>query len=97
MSDADELEAFRAELRAAGEPWQQRGVKVFFLGMAALLAAYVLPMVAPSYVYPAGALGLAILLFAVSWGMLIKAAAARRRWAKGHTPDLPPPVLPDVP
>ena len=92
MSDAEELEAFRAELKAAGEPWQQRGVKVFFLGMAALLGAYLLPMVAPSYLYPVAALALAIILFATSWGMLIKAAIERRRWARANAP-----ILPDIP
>jgi len=91
MTDAEHLETFRAELKAAGEPWGQRGVKTLFLGMTSLLAAYLLPIIAPSYVYPVGALALAIILFAVSWGMLIKAAAARRRWAKANTP-----VLPDV-
>jgi hypothetical protein len=92
MTDAEKLEAFRAERHAAGQPWQQRGVKALFLGMAALLAAYLLPIVAPSYVYPAGALVLSIVLFAVSFGMMLKAASLRRRWAKTHTP-----VLPDVP
>ena len=84
MTDAEELEAYRDLMRAAGAPWQQRGVKVFFLGMGALLAAYLLPMIAPSYVFPAGALGLSIILFGVSWGMLIKAAVARCRWVKAH-------------
>ena len=92
MSDAEELEAFRAELKAAGEPWQQRGVKIFFLGMASLLGAYLLPMVAPSYVYPVGALALAIILFGTSGGMVITAAIERRRWATAHTP-----VVPDAP
>ncbi len=92
MTDAEELEAFRAELRAAGEPWQQRGVKTFFCGMALLLAAYLLPMIAPSYVYPAAALGLSILVFAISWAMLMRAAWQRRLWAKAHAP-----VLSDAP
>ena len=92
MTDAEELEAFREALKASGQPWQQRGVKTLFLGMAALLAAYVLPIVAPSYVYPAGALVLSVILFGVSWGMLLKAASLRRRWAKTHTP-----VLQDIP
>jgi hypothetical protein len=88
MTDAEDLEAYRTLMRAAGEPWQQRGVKVFFLGMAALLGAYLLPMIAPSYVFPAGALVLSIVLFGVSWGMLIKAATARRRWVKAHPKTL---------
>lgn len=87
-----ELDAFRAELKAAGEPWQQRGVKTFFVGMALLLAAYLLPMIAPSYVYPAVTLGLSILVFAISWGMLVRAAWRRRQWARAHTP-----VLTDAP
>ena len=88
MSDTHsaDLEAFRAELKAAGEPWQQRGVKTFFVGMALLLAAYLLPMIAPSYIYPAGAVVLAVLVFGASWAMLIVAAVHRRRWAKAHTP-----------
>ena len=92
MTEAEELEAFREALKAAGQPWQQRGVKTLFLGMGALLAAYLLPMVAPSYIYPAGALVLSVILFGVSFGMMLKAASLRRRWAKTHTP-----VLPDAP
>ena len=92
MTAGDELEAFRAELKAAGEPWQQRGVKTFFGGMGLLLAAYLLPMIAPSYIFPAAALGLSILTFAVSWGMLLLAAWRRRQWARANTP-----VLPDAP
>ena len=84
MSDAEQLEAYRDEMKAAGAPWQQRGVKTMFLGMGALLIAYLLPMIAPSYVFPAGALALSVVLFGVSWGMLIKAAVARRRWARAH-------------
>jgi hypothetical protein len=89
MTDAENLEAFRAERHAAGQPWQQRGVKTLFLGMAALLVAYLLPIVAPSYVYPVGALALSVVLFGVSFGMMLKAASLRRRWAKTHTP-VPP-------
>jgi len=89
MTDAEQLEAFRAELRAAGEPWQQRGVKTFFVGMGLLLLAYLLPMIAPSYIYPAGAVVLSVVVFCISWGMLIVAAVHRRRWAKAHTPALP--------
>ena len=87
-----DLEAFRAELKAAGEPWQQRGVKTFFVGMGLLLIAYVSPMIAPSYLYPAGAVVLSVVVFGVSWAMLIVAAVHRRRWAKAHTP-----VLTDAP
>ncbi len=82
-----ELEAFRAELKAAGEPWQQRGVKTFLVGMGVLVFAYFLPMFAPSYLYPAGAVVLSVLVFGASWAMLIVAATRRRRWAKAHGPS----------
>ena len=77
-----EIEVFRAELKAAGEPWQKRGVQVVAVGFVGCWS--LLPMVASSYALLL--LYLAIALFAGGWAMLIVAFLRRRRWAKAHMP-----------
>jgi uncharacterized membrane protein HdeD (DUF308 family) len=75
---ASEIEAFRAELKAAGEPWQQRGIKVAAAGFVVLAVAQILSSYALLLLY------LAILLLLAGWGLLIVAFLRRRRWAKAH-------------
>jgi hypothetical protein len=84
-----EIEAFRAELRAAGQPWQQRGVKVVLAGFVILAMAQILSA------YAMLLLALAIAVIAVGWGMLVVAFIRRRQWAKTH--DLTMPTLTDAP
>ena len=83
-----ELEAFRAELKAAGEPWQQRGIRIVLVGLAFLAAAQILSAYALVLLY------LAIALIAVGWGFLIVAFVRRRRWARTHDLSLPEPPTP---
>ena len=87
---SDELKAFRAELKAAGEPWRQRGVKLVLIGFGVLVAAQILTAYALLLLY------LAIAVFAAGWVFLVIAFVRRRRWAKGRT-DLVPPELPPLP
>jgi hypothetical protein len=91
-----DIEAFRAELKAAGEPWQQRGIKVCAAGFVALVAAQLSAHVVDRLALVLAAFLLALSLLAVGWAFLIIAFVRRRRWAKTRT-DLTLPTLPDLP
>jgi hypothetical protein len=91
---SSEIETFRAELRAAGQPWSRRGVIVAavgivllgvtqFVGQAAPFAALFFPLLVGSTA-----------LIAVGWVMLVVGVMRRRRWAKAH--DLTTPALGDA-
>ena len=86
----DDIEAFRAALKAAGEPWQQRGIRIVLVGFAVLVVAQVVSA------YAMLLLVAAVAIIAVGWGFMITAFVRRRRWAKTHA-DLTLPDLPDVP
>ena len=86
-----EIETFRANLRAAGQPWSRRGVIIVtvgivtlgvtqFVGQAAPFARLFFPLLVGSTV-----------LIAIGWVMLIVAVLRRRRWARTH--DLAMPAL----
>ena len=89
----DDITAFRAALKAAGEPWQQRGIKVCsssFVGLVvAQLSAHFVDRLTIVLAIFAGA----IVLLAIGWSFLIVAFVKRRQWAKEHgamaMPDLP--------
>jgi Flp pilus assembly protein TadB len=85
-----ELEAFRAELKAAGEPWQQRGIRIVLVGFGLLVVAQVVSAYALALLY------LAVAVIAVGWAFMIVAFLRRRRWAKQRA-DLTLPDLPDAP
>jgi Flp pilus assembly protein TadB len=85
-----ELEAFRAELKAAGEPWQQRGIRIVLAGFALLVVAQVISAYAMLVLY------LAVAVIAVGWAFMIVAFLRRRRWAKDHA-NLTLPDLSDAP
>jgi uncharacterized membrane protein HdeD (DUF308 family) len=85
-----ETEAFRAELKAAGQPWQQRGVKVVAAGFVVLIGAQIFSSFALLLLYAA------ITLIGVGWSFLILAFVRRRRWVKARV-DLTLPDLPDLP
>jgi hypothetical protein len=81
-----EIEAFKAELRLAGQPWSRRGVFLVGLGLAGLLICQLIhaPMA------PWLALG-SLAPMAVGWSFLVLAALKRRRWAKTHLNKGPAP------
>ena len=84
-----ELDAYRAELRAAGQPWSNWGARVVAAGFVLLAGAQVIVFFAVAQITAQGAialLGLAVVLIAAGWVMLVKAFLSRRRWAKAHPP-----------
>ena len=92
-----ELEIFRAELRAAGQPYSLWGVRVIGLGLAILAGIDVLSNTQPKVLLQFGILFLVVALLTIlaGAGLLIVAAVRRQRWAK--TQRLVMPSLSDVP
>jgi hypothetical protein len=90
-----EIEAFRAQLRAAGQPWQQRGVKVCVAGFVVLVVAQLSGHLTDRLALVLAAFMLALVLLAIGWAFLIVAFLRRRQWAKTH--DLTMPTLTDAP
>jgi hypothetical protein len=92
----DELALFRAELKAAGEPWQQRGVKVCAAGFVALVFAQLSAHLIDRLSAVLAIFVMAVALLAIGWVFLIVAFVRRRRWAKARA-DLAAPDLPHAP
>ncbi len=94
-----DIETFRANLRAAGQPWSRRGIAFAGVGivMLALLQGVLLGFVRLSPGIAASVLplaGVCLVLIAVGWAFLIVAVLKRRRWARRH--DLTMPSLSEV-
>jgi hypothetical protein len=79
-----EIDAFRAELRAAGQPWSRRGTIVVAAGIVFLVAVQFVGQAAPFVALFFPLLIAATLLLAAGWVMLIMGVLRRRRWAKSH-------------
>ena len=86
----EELEAFRDELRQAGQPWSRRGVVVCGVGVVGLFLA----QVAPGRWFILVALLLSFAVMMVGWVFLVIAFVKRRRWARAH--PLHEPTLADL-
>ena len=86
----DELEAFRDELRQAGQPWSRRGVAVCGAGILGLFLA----QVAPGRLFVLCALLIAFVVMMTGWVFLVIAFIKRRRWARAH--PLHEPTLADL-
>jgi len=87
---SEEFEAFRAELREAGQPWSRRGVAVIAVGFIGLVVS----QVAPSRTVDLGALLGSFVLIMIGWAFLVIAFIKRRQWAKAnpiHEPTLADP------
>ena len=80
----EELEAFRAALREAGQPWSRRGVATVGVGIVGLFVSQVAPTVWVVYV----ALVSAAVVMA-GWAFLVIAFVKRRRWARAHPIHVP--------
>jgi hypothetical protein len=91
-----ELEAFRAELKASGEPWQSWGVRLCVAGFVGLVVAQLSGHVVDRLAGVVAIFGAAIGLLAIGWGLLIVAFVRRKRWADTHA-NLTLPDLPDAP
>jgi hypothetical protein len=90
-----ELDAFKAELRAAGQPWSRRGVWAAGAGIVFLTITQLAGQIFPSAAYFFALLGLALALLTVGWAFFVVAFVKRRRWAKAHpVEDVPLPEAP---
>ncbi len=91
---SSDIETFRAELRAAGQPWSRRGVIVAAVGIALLGVTQFVGQAAPfaSLFFPL--LVGSTVLIAIGWVMLVVGVLRRRRWARTH--DLSMPALSDA-
>ena len=85
-----EIETFRAELRAAGQPWSRRGVICTAVGIVILGAAQFVGQAAPFVLYFFPLLIGSLVVLAAGWAMLIAGVVRRRRWARAHDMALPP-------
>jgi hypothetical protein len=84
-----EIEVFRAELRAAGQPWSRWGIWCSGLGMLFLVGAQLVGQIAPVAAYFFPVLGSSLVLLAIGWVSLMVAFVKRRRWVKDHPLTLP--------
>jgi Mn2+/Fe2+ NRAMP family transporter len=84
-----EIDAFRAELRAAGQPWSRRGVISVAAGIVLLAVAQFVGQAAPVATYFFSVLLLAVVLVVVGWVMLILGMIRRRRWIRGQAMVMP--------
>ena len=101
MSDGGELDAFKRALAEAGQPWSRWGARAVGLGIVGLLIVQLAPVagkaslrltdLAPGAFHVLA--GLAVVLIAAGWVMLILAFLKRRRWEKAQALAEPP--LPD--
>ena len=85
-----EIETFRAELRAAGQPWSRRGVIAVAVGIVVLGVTQFVGQAAPIAVFFFPLLIGSVLLLAAGWVMLVVGVLRRRRWARTHDLSLPP-------
>ena len=84
-----EIAVFRAELRAAGQPWSRWGIWCAGSGMLLLVGAQLIGQIAPVAAYFFAVLGLALVLLAIGWVSLMVAFVKRRRWVRDHPLILP--------
>jgi hypothetical protein len=84
-----EIDVFRAELRAAGQPWSRIGIWLAGLGMLLLVGAQLIGQIAPIAAYFFAALIASLLLLAIGWASLLAAFVKRRQWSKTHPLVMP--------
>jgi hypothetical protein len=86
-----ELEAFRDQLRQAGQPWSRRGVVTCGAGIVGLVVSEV----APSRAVVLAALLISVVVMMIGWAFLVIAFVKRRAWARAH-PLIEPPLTIDA-
>jgi hypothetical protein len=84
-----EIDVFRAELRAAGQPWSRIGIWLAGFGMLLLVGAQLIGQIAPIAPYFFAALIASLVLLAVGWASLLAAFVKRRQWSKTHPLIMP--------
>ena len=82
----EELEAFRDQLREAGQPWSRRGVVICGAGIIGLFVS----QVAPSGVVALVSVLVSFTVMMVGWVFLVIAFIKRRRWARAQPLHEPP-------
>lgn len=85
-----DLEAFRAELRAAGQPYSLWGGRVLGIGLLILVVGQVMSACALALV------ALSVTVMGAGWILLIIGFIRRHRWAKTQAAGLEPPPLPPL-
>ena len=90
-----EIDAFKTELHAAGQPWSQRGVWAAGSGIIVLVATQLAGQIFPNPFSFFALLGAAIVLISIGWAFFIVAYVKRRRWAKAHPIEAVP--MPELP
>ena len=93
----DELQAFRDQLRAAGQPYSLWGARTVGIAFGLLVLIQILGLTQPKWLLQFGLLVFVVCLavMAAGWVMLIIAFVRRRRWAASHRPIEP--ALPQQP
>jgi len=84
-----EIAVFRAELRAAGQPWSRWGIWCAGSGMLLLVGAQLIGQIAPIAPYFFAVLGVSLILLAIGWVSLLAAFIKRRQWSRAHPLILP--------
>ena len=84
-----EIDVFRAELRAAGQPWSRVGIWLAGSGMLLLVVAQVIGQIAPIATYFFAVLGASLVLLAIGWISLLAAFIKRRQWSAAHPLIIP--------
>lgn len=98
-----ELQAFKRELDAAGQPWSRWGVRAITVGVIGLLIVQLSFGAGKAAIWLTDWLpnaffilcGLAVAMIVGGWVLLIVAFVKRRRWERAHV--LEPPSLTDTP
>ena len=88
---ADDLNAFKAELDAAGQPWSRVGVRIIGAGfIGCLLTLIGGSYVAFIFVERMAFFVVSLAVIAVGWVFIIMAMLKRRQWAKAQALRMPP-------
>ena len=84
-----EVDVFRAELRAAGQPWSRVGLWCVGIGMLLFVGAQLIGQIFPVASLFFGVLGTGLVLLAVGWVALLAAFVKRRQWSRAHPLIMP--------
>ena len=88
---ADDLNAFKADLDAAGQPWSRVGVRIIGAGfIGCLLTLIGGSYVAFIFVERMAFFVVSLAVIAVGWVFIIMAMLKRRQWAKAQALQMPP-------
>jgi len=84
-----EIDVFRAELRAAGQPWSRVGTWLAGSGMLLFVSAVLIGQIVPIVSLFFAVLCTSLVLLAVGWLCLLVAFVKRHQWSKAHPLIMP--------